>query len=166
MTRKTEEKRLDRSPLHLVHRASQSGDDLLQAQRDSIDLTPRQFAVLEALSRNDGASQRILVDETGIDRSTMADIIQRMLKKSFVKRRRSTDDARAYAVKLTDAGAQALKAARPVMRRIDERLLSPLPARRQEEFLDSLELIITALSEREVETAPVLAKPKRRASRS
>jgi len=163
MTKKTEDKRLERSPVHLIHRASQGADDLLQAEKEPLDLTPRQYAVLEVLSRNEGASQRVLVDATGIDRSTMADIIQRMLKKGFVKRRRSGDDARAYSVKLTESGAQTLKVTRPVMRRIDEHLLAALPAKRAEDFLENLKIVIAALNAPEVATP---AKKKRRAARS
>lgn len=165
MTRKTEEKPLQRSPLHMIHRASQGADDLLQAEDEPLDLTPRQYAVLEMLSRNEGASQRVLVDATGIDRSTMADIIQRMLKKGFVKRRRSVDDARAYSVKLTEPGAQALKVTKPVMRRIDEKLLSALPAKRAEEFIDSLTLIVKSLeasAPSEAAPAPVAKRKKKK----
>lgn len=133
----------------MIHRASQGADDLLQEEGEIPEITLRQYAVLDVLSRNDGASQRVLVDETGIDRSTMADIIQRMLVKGFVKRRRSTEDARAYCVRLTDLGHAALKQARPIMSRIDDRLLSALPPKRAEEFIDNLIKIIATLSSSE-----------------
>lgn len=162
MVKKKDEKPLQRSTIHMLHRASQGADDLLQEQGQPLDLTPRQFAVLEMLSNNDGASQRMLVDATGIDRSTMADIIQRMLKKGFVKRKRSADDARAYAVKLSDSGARALKATRPVMRKIDQKLLAVLPQKRAQEFLNSLEMIVSAF---EVEDAEPEPAPKPRAKK-
>ncbi|MEQ1711924.1 MAG: MarR family transcriptional regulator, partial [Hyphomicrobium sp.] len=51
------------------------------------DLTPRQYAVLITVAQNEGLSQTNLVDKTGIDRSTLADIVRRMLKKGLLQRR-------------------------------------------------------------------------------
>ena len=75
------------------------------------DLTPRQFAVLVTVSQNEGLSQTHLVERTGIDRSTLADIVRRMLKKGLLQRRRTKEDARAYAVKLTEEGWRVLRSA-------------------------------------------------------
>lgn len=108
----------------------------------TVDLTPRQFAVLVAVSENQGLKQTELVDKTGIDRSTMADLVRRMLKKGFLQRRRAKHDARAYAVKLTDRGEQALKMGDVIMARVDQLLLSHLSARLSRDFIESLEMIV------------------------
>jgi DNA-binding MarR family transcriptional regulator len=110
------------------------------------DLTPRQYAVLVTVSQNEGLSQTDLVDHTGIDRSTLADIVRRMLKKGLLQRRRTREDARAYAVKLTDEGWRTLKTADPVARRVDEKVLSALPANQRDRFLQDLGTIVQALS--------------------
>jgi DNA-binding MarR family transcriptional regulator len=110
------------------------------------DLTPRQYAVLVTVSQNEGLSQTDLVDRTGIDRSTLADIVRRMLKKGLLQRRRTREDARAYAVKLTDEGWRTLKAADPVARRVDEKILSALPGNQRDRFLQDLGTIVQALS--------------------
>ncbi len=47
-----------------------------------------------------------------------------MLKKGLLQRRRTKEDARAYAVKLTDEGWRTLKAADPVARRVDDKILA------------------------------------------
>ena len=47
-----------------------------------------------------------------------------MLKKGLLQRRRTKEDARAYAVKLTDEGWRVLKAADPLARKVDERILA------------------------------------------
>ena len=59
------------------------------------DLTPRQLAVLVTVAQNEGLSQTGLVDRTGIDRSTLADIVRRMQRKGLLQRRRTKEDARA-----------------------------------------------------------------------
>jgi DNA-binding MarR family transcriptional regulator len=136
---------LERSPIHLLHRAGQCAADIFQSEMETGDLTPRQFAVLVAVAQHEGLSQTQLVDRTGIDRSTLADIIRRMLKKGLLQRRRTREDARAYAVKLTDEGWRVLRSTEPKARRVDERILEALPAQQRDRFLDDLNTIVQAL---------------------
>jgi DNA-binding MarR family transcriptional regulator len=137
--------RLERSPIHLLHRAGQCASDIFQGEMGLGDLTPRQYAVLVAVSVNEGVSQTHLVEKTGVDRSTLADIVRRMLKKGLLQRRRTKDDARAYAVKLTDEGWRVLKAADPLAKRVDDRILAALPGQQRERFLQDLSAIVEAL---------------------
>ena len=108
-------------------------------------LTPRQLAVLITVSQNEGLSQTGLVDRTGIDRSTLADIVRRMQRKGLLQRRRTKEDARAYAVKLTDEGRRVLRSAEPLAKKVDERVLDALPAKQREQFIDDLLSIVDAL---------------------
>jgi DNA-binding MarR family transcriptional regulator len=138
---------INRSAMHLLHRAGQCAGDLFTEEVvNGAPLTPRQFAVLLTISQEEGLSQTDLVDRTGIDRSTLADIVRRMLKKGLIKRRRTKQDARVYAVKLTDEGAEALLAAQPAALQADTRLLESLPETKREDFLDSLSTIVTAMN--------------------
>lgn len=137
--------RLTRSPVHMLHRAGQCAGEVFHAEMQTGDLTPRQYAVLLTVSNNEGISQTGLVEHTGIDRSTLADIVRRMLKKGLLQRRRTKEDARAYAVKLTEEGRRVLRQADPVTQRVDDRILEALPAKQRESFLDNLSLIVEAL---------------------
>ncbi|MGQ0455949.1 MAG: MarR family winged helix-turn-helix transcriptional regulator [Hyphomicrobium sp.] len=119
---------------------------MFQAELGEGDLTARQFAVLVTVSQYEGLSQTQLVDRTGIDRSTLADIVRRMLRKGLLQRRRTREDARAYAVRLTDEGSRVLKAADPLSRRVDERVLSALPAAQRDRFMQDLNAIVRGLS--------------------
>jgi DNA-binding MarR family transcriptional regulator len=116
------------------------------AEMSQSDLTPRQYAVLVTVAANEGLSQTGLVERTGIDRSTLADIVRRMLKKGLLQRRRTREDARAYAVKLTEEGSRAMKAAESCARRADDRILAALPARQREQMLDELVTLVDQLS--------------------
>jgi DNA-binding MarR family transcriptional regulator len=148
---------LERSPIHQLHRAGQCAADIFQAEMGLDDLTPRQYAVLLTVSQNEGLSQTQLVDRTGIDRSTLADIVRRMLKKGLLSRRRTKEDARAYAVRLSDEGWRSLRVADPVARRVDERILSAIPAAQRERFLSDLSTIVTALGK--IRDTPPTAVP-------
>jgi DNA-binding MarR family transcriptional regulator len=138
---------LQESALHLLHRAGQCAGDVFQSEMASGDLTPRQFAVLVAVSQNEGLSQTSLVRKTGIDRSTLADIVRRMLRKGLLQRQRTKDDARAYSVKLTDEGWKVLKAAQPTVAIVDLRVLSVLPESSRDRFMQDLSKIVVALSQ-------------------
>ncbi|MEL7049828.1 MAG: MarR family transcriptional regulator [Pseudomonadota bacterium] len=137
---------IEKSPTHLLHRVGQCATDIFQVEMAGADLTARQFAVLVSIAKREGASQTDLVEMTGIDRSTLADIVRRMLKKGLVQRRRTKEDARAYAVKLTEDGRRALKYAGPLVLRVDERIMEAIPSQERNGFLDCLENIISALS--------------------
>lgn len=130
------------SALHLLHRAGQAADELFAVSIGDSDLTPRQYAVLKAVDANEEPSQTTLVEKTGIDRSTLADIVRRLVEKGLLHRKRTRKDARMYAVRLTDKGQAALKRAEPVARATDDRLLSAVPAGDRERFLKALETII------------------------
>ncbi len=137
---------LDGSAVHLLHRAGQCAGDLFTEEVATDGLTPRQFAVLVAVKQHEGLSQTDLVERTGIDRSTLADIMRRMLKKDLVRRRRTKTDARAYSVRLTSRGRAALASAVPAATNADARLLAALPPAKRNEFIDSLNIIVGAIA--------------------
>tara|TARA_R110000782_G_scaffold20223_1_gene54836 strand:+ start:353 stop:943 length:591 start_codon:yes stop_codon:yes gene_type:complete len=123
------------SPSHLIHRALQLALDIYAAETGDDGLTQRQFAVLEAVSQKAGLTQTDLVRATGIDRSTLADLVARMTTKGLLERERSAVDARAMAVRLSEAGAAALEAARPRVEAADKRIMALLPKGKRDGFL-------------------------------
>lgn len=139
---------LEQSPLHLLHRADQCATDLFLTVLQEDGLTPRQFAVLSTIAQYEGLSQTHLVQRTGIDRSTIADITERLLKRGLVQRRRSREDGRAYAVTLTALGWRKLKAASPYVKRVDETILEALSDNHRDRFVDDLIAIVDALEAR------------------
>jgi DNA-binding MarR family transcriptional regulator len=114
---------LEQSPSHLLHRALQRALDIYVEEFGEGGITQRQFAVLAAADEREGATQADLVRITGIDRSTLADMARRMIGKGLLERERSNVDARANAVRLTEAGRDTLTQARPKMASTDARLL-------------------------------------------
>ena len=135
---------LNRSAMHLLHRAGQCAADIFASEARSSGLTPRQFAVLMVVAEEEGLTQTDLVERTGIDRSTLADIVGRLLSHGLIQRRRAKEDARAYAIKLTPQGIKALRDAQPGAAAADARLLANLSPAKRQEFLESLSLIVAA----------------------
>jgi DNA-binding MarR family transcriptional regulator len=138
---------LARSPIHLLHRAHQAVGQIFAMGMQTNDLTPRQLAVLVAVAENEGLSQTDLVERTGIDRSTLADVVKRLKAKGLLQRRRTKEDARAYAVKLTEEGRRVLRTAEPLAKRVEERILDALPAKQRDQFMSGLASVAMALQQ-------------------
>jgi DNA-binding MarR family transcriptional regulator len=135
--------------MHLMHRAAQCADDIFQRYVPE-NVTPRQLAVLLAVAEKEGVSQTSLVEATGIDRSTVAGIVRRLVKRDLLRRRRTRKDSRSYAVKLTDEGRKVLSTVTPFGESIDQRILDVLPAGSRRQFVVSLQTIINALNRPDV----------------
>jgi DNA-binding MarR family transcriptional regulator len=131
---------LERSVLHLLHRASQCASDIFSSETTA--LTPRQYAVLATVEQNEGASQTMLVRRSGIDRSTLSEMMRRMMDRGLLVRERNREDARAYTVRLTEEGRRLLRQAEPIARHVDQMLLDAMPPERREEFLQRLSSVI------------------------
>ena len=135
---------LAESPSHLMHRALQLALDIYSEEAGDGGPTQRQFAVMEAVSVKAGLTQTELVRATGIDRSTLADLVARMTTKGLLSRERSTLDARAMAVRLSPEGQALLDQARPRVEAADKRIMGLLPKAKRDGFLDMLAEIAAA----------------------
>ncbi len=129
---------LDGSASHLLHRVLQLALDLYAEETGPGAITQRQYAVLIAVAHNEGLTQTDLVRATGIDRSTLADMVARMIAKGLLERQRSAVDARANTVSLTELGRGELEAARPRVEAADKRILGLLPGGKRASFLNVL----------------------------
>jgi DNA-binding MarR family transcriptional regulator len=129
---------LEQSPSHLLHRALQLALDLYAAETGPGAVTQRQYAVLAAVAEHEGLNQTDLVRATGIDRSTLADMIARMIAKDYLARERSATDGRANTVRLTDLGRSVLDDAAPRVATADGRILRCLAANKRDSFLGVL----------------------------
>jgi DNA-binding MarR family transcriptional regulator len=140
-------KTLAKSPHQLLKRAAQFAANIYTQTASGSGLTQRQFTLLSAVASNDGASQSALVTITGIDRSTLAELVARLIAQGLLQRRRMKEDARANAVRLTAAGRRALKAAEPGAGDVDKMLLAAVPAQHRKGFLTALAALASNIDE-------------------
>lgn len=136
------------SLLHLLHRAGQSADELFLLNVGKDSLTPRQFEVLKAVCVSDEPSQSDLVEMTGIDRSTLADIVRRLVERDLLARRRTKRDARTYAVTITQQGLDYLKQSEPSVQKTNDHLLCALTDAEREALIGALLKVIAAAKTR------------------
>jgi DNA-binding MarR family transcriptional regulator len=132
---------LARSPLHLLHRASQCAEQVFAEMVGAV-VSPRQLAVLTAVAQREGASQTDLGRSTRIDRSTLAEMVKTLVRRGLLERRRTKEDARAYAVRLTDEGRRIVRSVQPLALAVDAHLLAALPRKQRRSFIEALARVV------------------------
>lgn len=133
------------SPGHLLHRAQQRAEEVFATLIGDDHVTLRQFVVLAAVDEQAGRTQTDLVRITGIDRSTLADMMGRMEKKGLIAREKSADDKRAKFVRLTGKGRGRLTEAAPHAIAADAALLDAMPKNKRRAFLDTLAGLVATI---------------------
>ena len=129
------------TPGHLLRRCQQRAVEIFMDETGAARVTPRQFAILLTLTNRPGITQTELVDETGIDRSTVGDMIDRLVRRGLVRRRRSGRDQRANTLVVLPAGLTLLRETMPAVERAQERIMSPLAPAMRQDFLAALRLM-------------------------
>ncbi|MDO8290930.1 MAG: MarR family winged helix-turn-helix transcriptional regulator [Parvibaculum sp.] len=148
---------LESSLSHLLRRAQQFAYDQFVQQMGDSAITPRQFIVLFAVNDAEGLSQTDLVNRTGIDRSTLADMISRMIKNGLLARKRTAEDARANSVRLTASGRRALTSSLPRAVSAEKALLELLPKSTQADLIKGLTHLASAIGSVKEEEKPARA---------
>ena len=102
----------------------------------SIGLRPKHFAVLNAISLADGASQQEIGGRMGLDPSGLVGAIDELEKMGLVERRRDPADRRRYVLGLSDEGTATLRRGRRVVTESARELLAPLDEAHLFELVD------------------------------
>ena len=131
-------------PGHLIRRLDSRAASLYETFTGQSDLTPRQFGVLLTLFQAGALPQTELGKRLHLDRSTLGEMLQRMVERKLVERRAHERDRRAVEITLTDAGKSALLAAVRQALEAQEALLSPLPDYLRPVFLKCLQILADA----------------------
>jgi len=155
---------LSQSPGYLLRRCHQRSrqifDELIGFETG---LSRQQLALLIGIERYPHATQARLSSATGFDRNTLAELMNRLIEKRLVERRRAENDARAYEVSLSDLGASTVKKMYPRYRRVQEKILAPLPPSLRPKFMECLQLLsATVLDENPRRVPRANAKHSRR----
>ena len=132
------------APGHLLRRAQQLHAAVFAETVSSADLTTPQFAVLTALRSRPDIDQVSLSQRLAIDRSTIADVANRLDERGLITRHRDPRDARRKVLALTDAGRDLHDRTVPEVLHVGRRLVEPLDEDDRATFLRCLRTIIAA----------------------
>lgn len=123
-------------PGHLIRRLHQRSTQVFAAAMEAAgeDLTPVQFALLDALAAEPGLDQASLARAIAKDRATVGAVIERLERKGLIARTASTRDRRAITVALTDTGAMLHARLVPHVAALQAAILPGLSAAERETF--------------------------------
>lgn len=122
---------------HLIRRLNQLSTQVFAThmQAAGFDLTPVQFAALDAILAHPGIDQAGVAALIAYDRATIGGVIDRLEQKGYVARRVSRRDRRAREVRATDKGAKAFADILPVVTALQDRILDALDPAEKDDFL-------------------------------
>jgi DNA-binding MarR family transcriptional regulator len=101
---------------------------------EQLGLRPAQFAVLSVIDTEPGMTQQALVDATGIDPSTMVQLLDSLEQAGWAQRRPHATDRRKRAVHLTKDGRAVLTRARKAATSVGEATFAPLAPQEREQL--------------------------------
>lgn len=122
---------------HLIRRLHQLSTQVFvqRTQAAGFDLTPVQFAALDAIGHHPGTDQATVAELIAYDRATIGGVIERLEQKGWVDRVVSERDRRARVLSLTAEGERILQALVPVVRGLQDEILASLGEADRARFL-------------------------------
>jgi DNA-binding MarR family transcriptional regulator len=128
-------------PGHLMRRALQVMN-LLWSEEVSHSITSPQFAALNALHREPNIDQGTLGQRISLDRSTMAEVVARLIARGLIRSERHASDGRRKTIRLTPKGQKALQLLIPRTHVMTARLVGALRTEEQDELLRLLTSVV------------------------
>lgn len=110
------------------------------------DLTGLQYGVLEVVNAIPEIDQIGVCEILGVDRSTLAGVVDRLEEKQLLERVVAAADRRSNTLRLTAGGKRALKGERVAADNTHRRILEPLAPEDRERFVALLTQIVSAHS--------------------
>lgn len=122
---------------HLIRRLHQLSTQVFvqRTQAAGYDLTPIQFAALDAIHNHPGTDQATVAELIAYDRATIGGVIERLEQKGWVDRVVSERDRRARELSLTPEGERTFEALVPVVRGLQDEILQSLGEADRTRFL-------------------------------
>ncbi|HRK24783.1 MAG TPA: MarR family winged helix-turn-helix transcriptional regulator [Beijerinckiaceae bacterium] len=131
-------------PGPLIRRAQQIAVAIFLEECAELDLTPVQHAVLATLADHPGSDATRIAGLTGFDRTTISGVMERLEAKGLISRKALASDRRIKTLALTAAGRRLLARAEPLVEKVQQRILAPLPKQEQELLLILLARLVEA----------------------
>ncbi|WP_232235176.1 MULTISPECIES: MarR family transcriptional regulator [Frankia] len=108
----------------------------------STETTPPQFVVLNSLLADPDIDQRTLGERASLDRSTVADVVARLVQRGLIRRVRDPRDGRRNVLRLTKRGESTHGQVADRIDQMNDKLLAPLSEEEQTALLSMLARIV------------------------
>jgi DNA-binding MarR family transcriptional regulator len=130
------------APGHLIRRAQQIAVSIFADRLAASDITPVQFAILNALSDTPDMDQVTLAKRVAFDPATSGSVIGRLEAKGWLTRQAHATDRRRKLLVVTPEGLQALASMQAAVAEVQTHILAPLNADEQKQFVDLLARLV------------------------
>lgn len=130
------------APGHLIRRAHQVAVGIFMEETADFDVTPVQFAILNALIDAPGEDQVTVARKVAFDAATFGSVVGRLEAKGWVRREPDAADRRRKCLWITPDGAQAAQRMKRAVRQAQARILQPLRADEQAQLIALLDRLV------------------------
>lgn len=130
------------APGHLIRRAQQVAVALFMEETAAFDVTPVQFAILNALMDAPGIDQVSLASHVVLDAATAGSVVGRLENKGWLRREPDAADRRRRLLWVSEEGMRVANAMQRAVEQAQERIMAPLSAAEREQFMQLLVKII------------------------
>ncbi|MFV0245864.1 MAG: MarR family winged helix-turn-helix transcriptional regulator [Qingshengfaniella sp.] len=134
-------------PGFLIRRLHQIHTALFLQECSSEGITPVQYSVLTALSQLGPSEQIVISRAVGLDRTSTADVMQRLEKRKMIRRRASPTDRRSKIATLTEVGETLLQRVDKAASTAHSRTLDPLAPEERRDLMQAMHKIVDAYSD-------------------
>ncbi|WKL14409.1 MarR family transcriptional regulator [Comamonas testosteroni] len=112
----------------LIRRLHQQATQVFvqRTQAAGFDLTPVQFAALDAIDAQPATDQARVAEMIAYDRATIGGVIDRLEQKGWIRRVVNERDRRARELSLTTEGERVRSVLLPLVRGLQDEILQPL----------------------------------------
>lgn len=125
----------EHAPGHLIRRAHQLAVAIFMEETADYDVTPVQFAILNALMDDPGEDQVTLASRVAFDAATFGSVIGRLEAKAWVRRQPDEHDRRRKLLWVTPEGERVARQMKQAVARAQTRIVKPLSAVEREQLV-------------------------------
>ena len=139
------------APGHLIRRAHQVAVAIFMEETAEFDVTPVQFAILNALLEDPGEDQVTLARKVAFDAATFGSVITRLEARGWVRREPDAGDRRRKRLWVTEEGAEAARRMKRSVGKVQQRILEPLDEEDRARLVALLDRLVAAHEQPDVE---------------
>jgi DNA-binding MarR family transcriptional regulator len=125
--------------------AQEAAFQAFSRRSQEIGENPGRFATLTLIGRNPGISQTELSHANGRDKSSLTPVVEDLVRRGLVERKRMNTDRRTYRLNLTPAGKRVLTMMTRCARRHERNLDHVIGARDRKRFIQILKKIAAGI---------------------
>jgi DNA-binding MarR family transcriptional regulator len=129
-------------PGFLIRRLQQIQVAAFLQECADVDITPVQWGILTIVSDNPGVGHIEISEELGLDRSNVANVVNRLANRGLLIQKISAEDRRKKNITLTKAGEKMVGDVEVKARRAQRKILSSLSESERTVFIDLLTRLV------------------------